>query len=165
MNEKNHHYNDYQEPSANEGRQTARGHSAPPADVLRDGALKATIWQNEGEKGPYFTTKLAKTYEDKNGNIRDTDNFGQNDLLRIAELARSAYARGNELRREFGKEQGRSANVQDQGRSDQREAFRQRRSNGQGSDRQYNRDTGGGHERSPVPRRDVHDLTGRFPSF
>jgi hypothetical protein len=27
-----------------------------PADVIRDGSLKATIWRNEGEDGPFYPT-------------------------------------------------------------------------------------------------------------
>ncbi|MEZ5691648.1 MAG: hypothetical protein R3D71_08295 [Rickettsiales bacterium] len=71
-----------------------------PADTLRDTNLKATIWKNEGEKGAYYNTTLAKTYQDQDGNYRDTNIFAQNDLLRISELARSAYNRVGELRRE-----------------------------------------------------------------
>ena len=36
---------------------------SPPVEVLRDGALKATIWENEGENGTYFTTTFARTYQ------------------------------------------------------------------------------------------------------
>lgn len=71
-----------------------------PADTIRDGALKATIWENQGENGVYHTTTLARTYEDRNGDLRDTNSFSGTDLLRIAELARAAYARSNDLRRE-----------------------------------------------------------------
>ena len=76
----------------------------PPVDVLRDGALKASIWENKGENGIYYTTTLAKTYEGKNGSLRDTHSFTGNDLLRVAELARQAYAKTNELRAELSSE-------------------------------------------------------------
>ncbi|MEM8985430.1 MAG: hypothetical protein AAGC95_01795 [Pseudomonadota bacterium] len=84
-----------------------------PADTLRDGALKATIWENHGENGSYFTTTLARTYEDKNGKLRDTHSFGGTDLLRVAELARSAYGRSNELRRELNQSQDRNTSSRD----------------------------------------------------
>ncbi|MCK5750462.1 MAG: hypothetical protein KAH44_29865 [Oricola sp.] len=104
----------------------------PPADVIRDGSLKATIWENEGEKGPYFTTKLAKTYEDRDGKLRDTDGFSSGDLLRIAELARSAYQRTNELRRDLKQDRQQSFDdldhEEDQGRNVRREAHRESRS-------------------------------------
>jgi len=76
-----------------------------PIDTIRDGKLKASIWENEGEKGPYFTTTLAKTYQDREGNLQDTQNFTASDLLRVSELARSAYHRSRDLRREVNQSQ------------------------------------------------------------
>jgi len=75
--------------------------STPPTTVIRDGNLKASIWQNEGEKGTYFTTILAKTYRDQDGNLRDTNAFNSNDLLGISELAREARSRTRELRQDL----------------------------------------------------------------
>ena len=74
--------------------------NTPPTDVIRDGNLKASIWQNESEKGSFYTTTIAKTYKDQDGKLRDTSGFSNNDLLRVSELARNAYNRTNELRRE-----------------------------------------------------------------
>lgn len=71
-----------------------------PIDTIRDGSLKATVWENEGEKGPYYNVTFAKTYKDEQGNYRDTQSFTGADTLRVAELARTAYARTNALRRE-----------------------------------------------------------------
>ena len=71
-----------------------------PVETIRDGSLKATIWQNEGDHGPYYTTTLAKTYEDRAGKPQDTHSFTGPELLRIAELARTAYARSVSLRRQ-----------------------------------------------------------------
>ena len=62
-----------------------------PVEVIRDGALKATIWQNKGENGPFFSTTLSKTFE-QNGSLQDGNSFGSGDLLRISELSRRAYA-------------------------------------------------------------------------
>lgn len=72
-----------------------------PIETLRDGNLKASIWQNEGDKGPYLMTTLTRTYTDDRGNYHDTNSFSGTDLLRISELARQAYQRSNELRREL----------------------------------------------------------------
>lgn len=73
---------------------------SPPEETLRDGNLKAAIWRNEGENGPYWSVTLAKTYKDERGAYQDTQSFSGTDLLRVAELSRDAYARTNELRRE-----------------------------------------------------------------
>ncbi|MEO1015187.1 MAG: hypothetical protein AAFX08_08365 [Pseudomonadota bacterium] len=72
-----------------------------PIETLRDGNLKAAIWKNEGENGAYFSVTLAKTWKDDRGKFHDTQSFSGTDLLRVAELSRSAYARSNELRREY----------------------------------------------------------------
>lgn len=79
-----------------------------PADVIRDGDIKATLWRNEGDKGPYYTTEVTRTYTDKEGNLRDTGTFIGTDLLRVSEVSRKAYDRTNELRREAFKEQRRA---------------------------------------------------------
>ncbi len=72
----------------------------PPRDVLRDGNLKASIWRNEGEKGPFYSVNLARTYRDEQGTVRDAHSFSGGDLLRVSELARKTYDRTQELRRE-----------------------------------------------------------------
>ena len=78
--------------------------SNKPVDVLRDGFLKATIWQNEGDKGPYFTVNIAKTYE-KDGELHDGHSFNRTDLLAIADLAWRTYARVRQLRDELAQNQ------------------------------------------------------------
>ena len=75
-----------------------------PADVLRDGNIKATIWKNERENGPSFNTILARTWQDEQGAYRDSHSFSGTELLRVSELARGAYARMNELRQEHRQE-------------------------------------------------------------
>lgn len=62
----------------------------PPIVVLRDGALKVTIWANEAENGSYLSSAFARTYT-KDGQPKDAHTFGRNDLLPLAELARRAY--------------------------------------------------------------------------
>tara|TARA_R110000868_G_scaffold64234_3_gene193129 strand:+ start:22726 stop:23088 length:363 start_codon:yes stop_codon:yes gene_type:complete len=71
-----------------------------PADVIRDGNLKASIWRNEGESGPFYATSFARTYQDRDGNARDTNSFVGSDLLKLSELARAVYTRTSELRHE-----------------------------------------------------------------
>ena len=71
-----------------------------PVDTIRDGSLKATIWQNETETGPFYATNFSRTFKDKDGNYRDSHSFVGSDLLKLSELARTAYTRTNEFRRE-----------------------------------------------------------------
>lgn len=70
----------------------AQSTNKAPVMVIRDGALKASIWENEGENGSYLTTTFARTYT-KDGEPKDTNSFGRNDLLAVSELARRAYGK------------------------------------------------------------------------
>lgn len=63
----------------------------PPIEVLRDGAIKASIWRNEGDKGEFLTVTFARTYTDQNGDLKDTSAYTGRDLLVVSELAREAY--------------------------------------------------------------------------
>ncbi|SPJ26507.1 hypothetical protein [Palleronia abyssalis] len=74
--------------------------SNQPIETLRDGRLKATLWENQGESGPYHTVTLAKVYEDKDGHLQETSSFSARELLRVAELAREAHGLIRSLRRE-----------------------------------------------------------------
>ena len=71
-----------------------------PVETLRDGRLKASIWRNEGERGAFFSTTFSRAYKDQDGEYRDTQSFGQDDLLRLSELASEAHRTTNALSRE-----------------------------------------------------------------
>ncbi|WP_420722470.1 hypothetical protein [Hwanghaeella sp. LZ110] len=81
-----------------------------PEATLRDGRVKASIWRNEAEGGPFRSTTFARTYEDKDGNTRDAHSFSGTDLLKVSELSRQAYNKSRILDRE-----------------ERREAFKQQR--------------------------------------
>ena len=106
-----------------------------PADTLRDGNIKATIWERQGETGPFHATTLARTYRDEQGEYRDSHSFSGTDLLRVSELAKDAYHRTNELRRE--QMQDRDA---DQDREARRQAHHDARSTSSRDSRDNNRD-------------------------
>jgi hypothetical protein len=38
-----------------------------PTHTLRCGNIKATIWQNAGEKGPFFATTFSRPFKDQSG--------------------------------------------------------------------------------------------------
>ncbi|WP_282060611.1 hypothetical protein [Roseobacter litoralis] len=139
--------------SRNTQNQRPRGNA--PEDTLRDGSLKASIWRNDGENGPYYTTTLARTFTNAKGQVQDSHSFGAGDLLRVGELARSAYHRSNELRRDLGREQtpDQSRDTQDRGqdrdqgqrigrdedRSQRQQQFNDRRSDASGPDHDLSR--------------------------
>ena len=69
-----------------------------PTETLRDGAIKATIWKNEGEKGVFFSVNFTRTYTDDDGSFHDVDSFSGMQILQLAWLAFKAYDRVNKLR-------------------------------------------------------------------
>jgi len=83
-----------------------------PGDVLRDGALKAVIWRNQGAQGDYYTTRLSKTYTDRNGNFQDGQSFSKSDLPKLGILATKAYERIGDMQREHTQ-----SHAQDQGQA------------------------------------------------
>jgi len=110
-----------------------------PADTLRDGAVKATIWERQGDRGQFYATDLSRTYKDQEGNLRDSRSFSGSDLLRVSELAKGAYHRTNELRREHA--QTRRTDVEnDPNREARREAHRSERTSSTDATRETHRD-------------------------
>lgn len=78
-------------------------------DNIWDGNIKASIWENEGESGQFHSVTFSRTYEDRDGNLRDAHSFAGTDVLKVSELARKAYdevtAREQEKRRAAFKDQ------------------------------------------------------------
>ena len=111
--------NDHSQSRNRHDDQTAPARPEPerPVDVLRDGSLKASLWRNEGDKGPFYATEFSRTYTDADGNPRDSRSFVGGDLLKLSELARKAYDRTNELRREDFRRERQSRDVRDPGRT------------------------------------------------
>ena len=61
-----------------------------PANQLRCGNIKATIWQNVSEKGPFFLTTFSRPFKDKSGTWRNGSSFGLSDLEALVSVARDA---------------------------------------------------------------------------
>ena len=61
---------------------------------LRSGMLKAVIWENQDSRGnSYFSTVLARIYQDGEDNWQETTSLGRDDLLKASNLLRRAFAR------------------------------------------------------------------------
>ena len=69
-----------------------------PAETLRDGNLKATIWENSHEDRVTHTVQFRRSYRGSDGQMRETDSFFGNGLLRIANLASESYKSIRDLR-------------------------------------------------------------------
>jgi hypothetical protein len=61
-----------------------------PANTLRCGSIKATIWQNVSEKGPFFATTFSRPFKDQTGAWRNGTSFGLNELEALVSVAREA---------------------------------------------------------------------------
>jgi len=70
-----------------------------PVKTLRDGAIKAAIWKNESENGPFHSITFARTFKDGEGNLQDTDSYSGVELLRLSRLAGKAYDAAAKLTR------------------------------------------------------------------
>ena len=61
-----------------------------PANQLRCGNIKATIWENTSENGPFFSTTFSRPFKDLSGAWRNGTSFGLNDLEALVSVARDA---------------------------------------------------------------------------
>jgi len=61
-----------------------------PVFSCRHRALKAAVWQNESEKGPFFNVTVSRSYKDGE-TWRESTSFGYDDILPIAELLRTCH--------------------------------------------------------------------------
>ncbi|MGH7183754.1 MAG: hypothetical protein ACREJN_17505 [Nitrospiraceae bacterium] len=64
--------------------------NSKPANQLRCGNIKATIWENISEKGPFFSTTFSRPFKDQTGVWRNGTSFGQNNLEALFAVAREA---------------------------------------------------------------------------
>lgn len=69
---------------------TKQQQSKQPANTLRCGNIKATIWENTSEKGPFFATTFSRPFKDKSGEWRNGTSFGLHDLEALMNVALEA---------------------------------------------------------------------------
>jgi hypothetical protein len=62
-----------------------------PAHKLRISTLSAIIWRNSGDNGPWYSVQLKRSYKTGDGEWRDTDALGGDDLLPAAKLLDQAF--------------------------------------------------------------------------
>jgi hypothetical protein len=78
----------------------SQNQNTKPVTTLTDGSIRATIWKNTGEKGPFYSVRITRTYTDEKGNYHDSESFSGSELLRVARLAQLAYDQTLALRAE-----------------------------------------------------------------
>ena len=63
-----------------------------PAKTLRcSSGVKAVIWKNEGEHGARYSVQLRRTYRTEDGEFKDADSVGRDELLVAAHALERAY--------------------------------------------------------------------------
>jgi hypothetical protein len=61
-----------------------------PAQEIRFGAIKATIWENKTANGSRFNVTISRLFKDGE-NWERTESFGRDDLLLVAKVADLAH--------------------------------------------------------------------------
>ena len=61
-----------------------------PVHKLKDGTIELAVWQNEGDNGPFYTVTHKRSYKQKD-EWKDSDSYGQGDLLALAKLLDLAH--------------------------------------------------------------------------
>ena len=73
---------------------------ARPVSEIRLGNIRAAIWRNEAENGPWFNVTFERTYR-KGEEFRSAQSFGRADLLTVAKVADLAHTRIFKLQQEL----------------------------------------------------------------
>lgn len=61
-----------------------------PATAFRCGTVNAAVWQNTGEKGPFFSVTFSRPYKDAEGKWKNAASYGLNDLDALSSVAEMA---------------------------------------------------------------------------
>lgn len=70
-----------------------------PVEVLRDGALKLSIFRNVNEHGETYAMVPGRIYTDKDsGQVREADSINSREALRMAHLLTKGHDKVAELR-------------------------------------------------------------------
>ena len=64
--------------------------TSKPANTIRSGSIKATIWQNAGKGGPFFSATFSRPFRDEKGNWKQGSSFGSRDLESLVNAALEA---------------------------------------------------------------------------
>jgi hypothetical protein len=62
----------------------------PPIKKFKVGRITATVWRNDGEKGPYYSVNFDRSYKDDAGDWKTVTSFSAEDLpdlITAAEMA------------------------------------------------------------------------------
>lgn len=67
-----------------------------PAHTIRYGTIQAAVWRNVVDNGnatrPMYSVTFSRSYKDGDGNWKDSNSFGFDDLLLLAKVANDAHS-------------------------------------------------------------------------
>ena len=58
-----------------------------PVKRLHVGTVQASIWENKGEKGPFYTATIQNSFQDAAGKWHTSNSYGPRDLVHLAKAA------------------------------------------------------------------------------
>ncbi len=63
-----------------------------PVHTIRYGKLKAAIWMNEGQTGPFHNVTFSRSYRDGQNTWHDASSFNLHDLPLLAKLTNDCHS-------------------------------------------------------------------------
>ncbi|QPH54675.1 hypothetical protein [Pontivivens ytuae] len=97
-----------------------------PVEHLREGALRASVWENPGPHGPQHKVTFSRTYRDQDGAFHETGSFGAKDLLGLQHLAGRAHDALRTRRQDQQRDQAEQQPARDGSRTRRRDEDRER---------------------------------------
>jgi hypothetical protein len=76
-------------PAADGNGSQAKGQGNKPVEI-RLGRIKAVIWTNQGDNGPWYNIQFRRIYRDESG-WQTSDSFGRDDLPLLAKVSDRAH--------------------------------------------------------------------------
>ena len=77
---------------------TKKAENKPPVERIRVGAVTASIWENQTEKGNRYSATYEQRYKDSKGKWQSSHSFSAASSLFLAKAADLAHDRMLELR-------------------------------------------------------------------
>ena len=78
--------------------QETAGTGNKPVHTVRHRSIKAAIWKNDTSNGPMYNVSVVRSYRDDNGDWKDSQSIGYDDLMNVAALMYEAHAYISSLR-------------------------------------------------------------------
>ena len=66
---------------------------SPPVAKIRDGLITASIWEQQSEKGAFYSVTFERRYKDADGNWKSSHSYDSRDLLTLSKLADLAHTK------------------------------------------------------------------------